>query len=232
MRKLIGFVTLALIAVALLTGQDSRGGRGIALEESYLQESIDSMLIREQSRSESREVKESALATIEAALQRGARNEEIRIALETMSLEGIVNRTMKDGVIVNNFPDIRSRTARCLGIMGGTQAYTILIRMLGAETQAFVLTEVVNALMAVGLNPNNETVKLITKRVRHFDVTLPDNLLAFAALRAYERFASENGWRLDTDTEALLVSISNGRYHPMACASARDLLDKLRSYHG
>ncbi|MDR1326740.1 MAG: HEAT repeat domain-containing protein [Treponema sp.] len=232
MQKLICFVMLALMAVALLTGQDSRGGRGITLEESYLQESIDIMLIREQSRSESREVKESALGTIEAALQRGTRSEEIRIALETMGLEGIVNRTMKDGVIANNFPDIRSKTARCLGIMGGTQAYTILIRMLGAETQAFVLADVVNALMVVGLNPNNETVKLITGRVKHFDVTLPDDLLAFAALRAYESFASQNDWRLDTDTEALLVSISNGRYHTTARAYARDLLAKLRSYHG
>ncbi|MDR2537231.1 MAG: HEAT repeat domain-containing protein [Treponema sp.] len=230
MRKSICFVTLALMALASLTGQDSR--RGIALEESYLQESIDIMLIREQSRSESREVKESALATIEAALQRGTRNEEIRIALETMGLEGIVNKTVKEGVIANNFPDIRSKTARCLGIMGGTQAYTILIRMLGAETQAFVLADVVNALRVVGLNPNNETVKLITKRVKHFDVMLPDDLLAFAALGAYERFASQNGWRLDADTEALLVSISNGRYHTTARAYARELLAKLRSYHG
>ena len=231
MQKLICFIMLAL-TVVLLTGQESRGGRGIALEESYLQESIDIMLIREQSQSESREVKESALANIQAALQRGTRNEEIRSALETLGLEGTVNKTIKNGAIVNNFPDLRRETARCLGIMGGTQAYTILIRMLGAETQAFVLAEVVNALMAVGLNPNNETVKLITKRVKHFDVTLPDNLLAFAALRAYERFASENGWRLDTDTEALLVSISDGRYHTTARAYARDLLAKLRRYHG
>ncbi|MDR0636736.1 MAG: HEAT repeat domain-containing protein [Treponema sp.] len=232
MQRSICFVTLALGALALLTGQDSRSGRGIALEESYLQESMDSMLIREQSRSESREVKESALATIEAALQRGTRNEEIRSALETLGLEGTVNKTIKNGAIVNSFPDIRRKTAHCLGIMGGTQAYTILIRMLGAETQAFVLAEVVKALMTVGLNPNNETVKLITKRVRHFDVTLPDDLLAFAALSAYERFASENGWRLDTDTEALLVSISDGRYHTTARAYAKDLLVKLRRYHG
>jgi hypothetical protein len=220
------------MVVASLMGQDSRDGRGITLEDSYLQESIDIMLIREQSRSESREVKESAIATIEAALQRGTRNEEIRIALETMGLEGIVNKTMKEGAIVNSFPDIRRKVARCLGIMGGTQAYTILIRMLGAEMQAFVLADVVDALTVVGLNPNNETVRLITKKVKHFDVTLPDNLLAFAALRAYERFASENGWRLDIDTEALLVSISNGRYHTTARAYARDLLAKLGAYHG
>ncbi|MDR2419580.1 MAG: HEAT repeat domain-containing protein [Treponema sp.] len=232
MRKLICFAVLALMALVWLTGQDSRGGRGIVLEESYLQESIDTMLIREQSRSESREVKESALASIEAALQRGTRNEEIRVALETMGLEGVVNKSMKDGVIANNFPDIRRKVARCLGMMGGTQAYTILIRMLGAETQAFVLADVVDALTVVGLNPNNETVKLITKRVKHFDVRLPDDLLAFAALRAYARFASENGWRLDIDTEALLVSISNGRYHTMARTYARDLLAKLGAYHG
>jgi hypothetical protein len=232
MRRLMCFITLVVMAVAGLAGQDSRSGRGISQEESYLQESIDMMMIREQSRSASREVQELALVNIEAALERGTRNDEIRIALETLSLEGIVNRTMENGVIVNNFPGVRSKAARCLGIMGGSQAQTILMRMLGAETQTQVLAEVVNALMVVGLNQNNATVALITNRLNHFDVTFPDNLLALAALGAYERFASQNNWRLDADTEDLLVRISNGRYQSTVRARARDLLAKLHSYHG
>jgi hypothetical protein len=232
MQRLIGFITLAVMAVAALAGQDSRSGRGITLEESYLQESIDLMLIQEQSRSASREVKESALVNIEAALRRGSTGEEILIALETIGFEGTVNKTMENGIIINDFPDIRGKAARCLGLMGGTQAYAILMRMLAAETQALVLADVVNALRVVGLNTNNETVRLITKRLNHFDVTLPDDLLAFVAMGAYERFASQRDWRLDIDTEELIVRISNGRYHTTIRAHARDLLAKLHSYHG
>jgi hypothetical protein len=230
MRRLIWIAALVLAVQAPAPAQNKQGGRGIALEESYLQESIDSMLIREQSRSDSRDVKESALATIEASLRRGTRNEDIRGALESMGLEGTLNRSIEQGRVRNNFPDIRRKTARCLGLMGGEEAYAILMRMLGAETQAFVLAEVVEALALVGINPNNEAVRLITARAARFDAGLPDNLLAFAVLRAYERFASENKWRLDPDSEALLANISSGRYHAAARAGARDLLFKLRGY--
>jgi hypothetical protein len=46
----------------------------------------------------------------------------------------------------------------------------------------------------------------------------------------YEKFAAQNGWKLDSDTEEVLTRASYGRYHTIIRTRARQLLAKLHTY--
>jgi hypothetical protein len=221
---------MALIAALPLVGQSRLSSGGITLEESYLQESIELMLIKEQSESSSREMKESAFKNIDAALKQGSKDRMIFVALETMALEGSFNKTMEEGVVVNNYPDLRSKAAYYLGILGGPDAQAVLLKMLGIEIAPMVLTEVVTSLGKISLNDNGEIVTLISKKIIALGFAYPDNRLTLAALEVYEKFAVQDGWKLDSDTEEVLTRASYGRYHTIIRTRARQLLAKLHTY--
>jgi hypothetical protein len=154
----------------------------------------------------------------------------IFVALETLALEGSLNKTMEEGVVVNNYPDLRSKAAHYLGILGGTEAQAILRRMLDIEIEPMILTEVVASLGKISLNRNGETVTLISKKITALGFVYPDNRLTLAALEVYEKFAAQDGWKLDPDTEEVLTRVSYGRYHTTIRTRARQLLAKLNAY--
>lgn len=147
-----------------------------------------------------------------------------------MALEGIVNKTVYNNRIRNNYPDIRGRAAAYLGGLGSPDAQQILLKMAQAEYEPMILTEVVKSLTKIGINDNNETVRMITKRLKAFDVLLPDNLLALAALEAYETFAYKDGGKLDTSTVQVIRRISEGRYHGIIRERAKQFLTLLHTY--
>jgi hypothetical protein len=221
---------LALVAPLPLVGQSRQNSGGITLEESYLQESIELMLIKQQSESPSRDMKESALKNIDTALKQGSKDRVLFVALETLALEGSLNKTTEGGVVVNNFPDLRSKAAHYLGILGGAESQTVLHKMLDIEIEPMILTEVVTALGKISLNRNGETVTLISKKIAALGFAYPDNRLTLAALEVYEQFAAQDGWKLDPDTEEVLTRISYGRYHTTIRIRARQLLAKLNAY--
>jgi hypothetical protein len=223
-------VLLVLIAALPLVGQSRLNSSGITLEGSYLQESIELMLIKEQSESLSREMKESAFKNIDTALAQGSKDRVIFVALETLALEGSFNKTIENGVVINNYPDLRSKAAHYMGILGGHDAQTVLLKMLDIESEPVILTEVVASLGKISSNDNGETVTLISKKITALGFAYPDNRLTLAALDVYEKFAAQDGWQLDPDTEEVLASVSYGRYHSTIRARARQLLAKLRTY--
>jgi plasmid stability protein len=230
------FIVLGLVGTMaiLVMGQDvdltTNPGILMTVEGSYLQESVDLMIIRQQSRAADREMKIHALENIRSAMDKGITGGEVLGALEYMALEGIVNKAINDR-IRNNYPDIRGQAAVYLGNLGNPEARKILVKMLQAEYEPMVLIEVVKSLTKIGINDhNNEMVYLITKRVNAFDVLVPDNLLALAALEAYEAFAAQSGGTLDTSTIQLIQRISEGRYHGAIRERAKQLLTKIYTY--
>ena len=90
----------AVIAVSAIAAQSSE----MTVEESYLQESIELMIIRETARASTREQKFVALEYINDAIERGSTNDEIRQTLDFLSREGRRTVAMENGRIVNNFP--------------------------------------------------------------------------------------------------------------------------------
>ena len=216
------------VAVSGIAAAQQLGTHAMTVEESYLQESIELMIIREQSRANSRDMKFIALEYIGDMIERGNRSEEIHSTLEFLGLEGVRSLARESGRLVNNFPDVRMRAATRLGELGTPEARDILATMLLADNEPMVISEVIRSLGIIGLNENEETANAISWVVQRFDIVNPNNMLAFAALDAYERLIAANGGIVSTNTINTIIRIAEGNYIRPVRERARVLLSELR----
>ncbi|GHV71819.1 hypothetical protein AGMMS49928_25490 [Spirochaetia bacterium] len=217
--------------LSFVTGQQNTGGeREMSVEESYLQESVELMVVREQSHAATRENKMIALEYIADLIENGNTGEEVREALEYMSLEGILNKSRENGRLVNNFPDVRVKAVAYLGDLGTPEAKDALLKVMVAENEPMVLTEAIKSLGKIGLNDNEETANTIAFIVSRFDVLNPDNLMALSALDAYEKLAEKNGGIKDPQALRIIMRIADGRYIKPVQDKARSLMSALRKY--
>ena len=223
------FILALLVLFAISSAWAQSSGREMTVEESYLLESIELMIIRETSRSDSMDQKQTALNYIGEAINRGNTGTEITQALEYLSMEGILNQSRENNRLVNNFPSIRRQAARYLGQVGTEEATECLLKICQKENEPMVLQEAVKALGDIGINNNDESVSVITWVVSRFDTLNPDNLLAIATIDAYEKFAKKNNGKLNLDAYRLLMRIEAGPYNPSVKARAKQLLADLHS---
>ena len=221
------------VASAMVMGQSrtSSNNQEMSVEQSYLQESVELMIIREQSRAESRDMKLIALEYIADAINRGNTGPEIKTALEYLGLEGVVNQTRENGRLVNNYPDVRTKAATYLGQLGTPEAKDTLIKMVLADNEPMVITEAIKSLATIGLNDNDETANAISWIVTRFDVLNPDNLLAISAIEAYEKIAAANGGIKDPSAIRALIRIADGNYIRPVQERAKEALMDLRKYN-
>jgi hypothetical protein len=230
-RRLFWFTVVFLAGFSLVMAQ-SRTNQEMSVEESYLQQSVEMMIIREQSRAENRDMKLIALEYIGDAINRGNRGEEVRSALEYLGMEGVMNMTRENGRIVNNYPDVRTKAATYLGEMGTPAAKTALLRMCRADNEPMVITEVIKSLAKIGNNDNDETLQTINWVFTRYDALNPDNLLALSALEAYEKLAEVNGGLHDPEVFDIVRRISQGPYIKLVQQRALQTLDILWGYAG
>jgi plasmid stability protein len=217
---------LIFVSVASIGAQTSQSGN-LTVEQSYLQQSVEIMIIREQSRADSREMKFVALEYIGDAISRGNTSDEIRASLEYLGIEGTINQTRENGRLMNNFPDVRVRAATHLGSLGTREAQQSLIKMCLADNEPMVLAEVIKSLARIGIDDNDQTVNAISWVVNHFNATNPDNLLALSALEAFEILAQTNGGIRSNAIETIM-RIAEGPYIRPVQDRAKQLLDALR----
>ncbi|MDR2553412.1 MAG: HEAT repeat domain-containing protein [Treponema sp.] len=222
-RFILGFC-VAIVFLFPTAGQESE----LSVEESYLQESIENRIIREQSRGDSREMKERALAYIDDAISRGNKSESIRQALAYMGLEGIKNRGRENGRLINNYPDIRRTCAKYLGQLGTPEAKETLLEMIYNENEPMVLQEAVKSLADMGIDDRGKTISAITWILQKFHNTNPDNLFALSAIEAYEKFGGINSANLDQNAVEMLNKISEGPYVTPVKDRAMQALVKIR----
>jgi hypothetical protein len=228
--KLISALIIAgLITVPSVMGQQS--DREMSVEESYLQDAIELMIIRETARSDSHDQKLIALEYIGSAIERGNTSDDIRIALEFLSFEGTRNRANENRRLVNDFPDIRRQAARYLGQIGTIEAKIALIRICTIEKESMVLTEALRSLGNIDAGNSEDSVTVILWIANKFNVSnAPDGLLALAAIEALDKIAErENGLR-SPEAFQLLVRISEGPYSPLVKERARRALTDMRRY--
>jgi hypothetical protein len=224
-RCFVIFCFMFVFAAALTMGQNTdQAGREMTVEQSYLQESVEMMIIREQSRTDSRDQKMIALEYIGDAINRGNVGEDVRSALEYLSLEGTVNKARENGRLVNNYPDVRTKAATYLGDLGTPEAKDALIKIVMADAEPMVLTEAIKSLAKIGINENEEAVNAIAWIVARFDVLNPDNLLALSAIEAFEKIAAKNGGIKDPNVVRVLMRIADGRYIPPVRDRAKQAL--------
>ncbi|MDR2103228.1 MAG: HEAT repeat domain-containing protein [Treponema sp.] len=227
-KRFVAVGIILTIMVSTVIGQNS--SREMSVEESYLQDAVELMIIREQSRGESRDMKMIALEYIGDAIERGNKGEEVRAALEYLAFEGIVNKTRENGRLLNNYPDVRTKAAAYLGDLGTPEARSTLIKIISADTEPMVLTEAVKSLAKINNADIEETINIITRMLSKFDTLNPDNLLALSALDAYDKLAQITRGKLDSTTVQLIIHISEGIYAKPVQAKARMVLSNIRKY--
>ena len=235
-KRLLVLAAVFITASVMVMGQSARprnssGTREkeMSVEQSYLQESVELMIIREQSRAESRDMKLVALEYIDDAINRGNKGDEIRQALEYLALEGVVNKTRENGRLLNNYPDIRMKAADYLGKIGTPEAKDALKKMVVADNEPMVIAEAVKSLGSIGLNDNDEVTDTIAFVVSRYDVLNPDNNLANSALEAFDRIARANG-KIDPAAIRTIQRIAEGNYIRPIQNRAKQLLSDLRKY--
>ena len=228
LKRFLILIIASVIIVSAVTAQTQQR-REMTVEESYLQEMIELMIIRETARSNTREQKFISLEYIGEAISRGNTNDEIRQTLEFLSLEGTRIQARENNRLVNNFPDVRRRAIMYLGQLGTEEAKNSLINVIqSGETEPLVLMETIRALGNIGINNNNEAVSNIVFAYRRFETLNPDNLMALAIIDSFEKFARNEGG-LSTDALQLLIRISEGVYVTPVRERARQLIADLRT---
>lgn len=234
-RRMCSVAAVSIAAASVLWAQtpsDKPAARELSVEESYLQESVELMVIREQTRAESRDMKLVALEYIGEAIEGGRAGAEVQKALEYLALEGVVSQAREGGIgrLTNNYPDVRAKAAKYLGDLGTEEAKKSLIRIVLAEPEPMVLTEAIKSLGKIGLNNNEETVTAISWIVTRFDVLNPDNILALSALEAFEKIAERNGGIKDPAAIRTILRIAEGQYIRPVQNRAKEVLSNLRKY--
>jgi len=219
-------IITALFAVSTAMGQSNDSE--MSIEESYLQEAIELMIIRETSRSDSREQKLLALEYIGDALERGSTNEELRTTLEYLSLEGTQNRVTQGRRLMNNYPEVRRAAAKYLGTVGTKEAKDALIKVCATDNEPMVLQEAIKSMGTIGLNENDDVVNTIVWVVNKFNSgDNPDQLLAIAAIDTLEKLAKKYR-SVDANTIQLISRIAEGPYYRAVQDRAKQALVNMR----
>jgi len=228
------FTILLLVAVIFTAVAAAQSGsqREMTIEESYLQDSIEIMIIKEMSRGTSREHKIASLDYIGDALERGNKSDEIRQTLEFLSMEGTRSTARERGRVMNNYTDVRRRAVRYLGMIGNEESRKTIISVLEVEREPMVIVEAIRALGDIGTNVNNETVRNICWVINRNLSTNADNSMVMAFMGAIKNIIRKNNG-LNNSPEAIqtLMRISEAPlFNNEVKTAARQLLAELRAY--
>lgn len=222
---------MSAFVVSITFAQSQSSERDMTVEESYLQESIEMMIIRETARGTTREQKQIALEYIADAIDRGNTNPEIAATLGFLSLEGRMIQSRENGRLINNFPEIRRQAARQLGRLGTEEAVAALLDIVRYDNEPMVLQEAIKALGDIGINnETNDTVRFIAHTARHNNNTNPDNLVALATIDTFEKIAkNNNGLNSPEAVQVLMLIAENYSYATPVRERSRQALAELRS---
>jgi len=222
LRRCFTLTIMTLLVVSVVMGQSNDSE--MSIEESYLQEAIEMMIIRETSRSDSLDQKLLALEHIGSAIERGSTNEEIRTTLEYLSLEGTQNKARMSGRLVNNHPTVRRQAAKYLGDLGTKEAKETLLRICSSENEPMVLQEAIKALGTIGMNESDDVINTIVWVMNRDTMSEnPDNILAVAAIDTIEKLSKQNK-TADPNAINVIARIMGGPYASPVKQRARQAL--------
>jgi hypothetical protein len=225
-KKLLSLLPAALFFVSFAVAQ-SNTGREMTVEESYLQESIEIMIIRETARSEGLDQKLFALDKIKEAMENNHKSSEIRQSLEFLAHEGSRNPIRENGRVINNFPQVRRQAAKLLGQFNTPEAKDALLEVCQFGKEPMVIQEAIKSLGNIGLNENGDTISTIVWVVSRLDAVSPDNLVALATIESFEKIAKKSGGIKDPNAVNLLIKISTGHYIRPVQERAKQLLNDM-----
>lgn len=220
------------VLVCLVCGIGSAQDRELTVEELYLRQ-IEFQIMKEKAFTGDLEMKEVVLDDLEEMIEEssvGQDNDDVQYILEYLGMEGTTNLQYEGRRVVNNYPQVRRKSAELLGKLGGERAKDTLITMLLRDDEPMVKAEAAFALGVIGLNEKNEVVQALVHALDQQDFTNPDNNFALAVVNALDRIAQQNNGINDPDAFRMLVRIAQGGYVKDVRARALMVLDSLRRY--
>jgi len=224
-----------LLAAGMLPAQQAAGAgtsKEITIEELFLQ-SVEFQILREKAFSDDYDVKMSALDDLDKKVTDGtykAGDPQVEFVLEYLALEGSGHTVRESGRLVNDFPEIRRRSANLLGKLGTDDAKNALIRVLLIDGEPMVQAEAAYALGVIGKNPDNQVVQALAFTYNRLDPSKPDNNLGYAICLAIEKIAQKTpGGIKDPAAYQMLVKIAGGNYLRTVKSKALQVLDELKT---
>jgi hypothetical protein len=210
------------VLAGLFTGVPFAYAQDMSIEESYLQKSVTTMIIREQALSGDRDTKLAALQHIRQLMDNGDTSDDLQEILAYMALEGVLNKIRLDGRVINNFPDIRMKAVEYLSDIKTKEATDVLVRLLLIEKEPSVVASAVRALTKHGFEDGDYSLNMILYVFTQYNSRMPSNVLALSVIDSCNRFAesteNKNMW-----IYATLLDISN---NPSYVKPVRDYADK------
>lgn len=224
---------LSMLAAMPLTAQDN--DEETTIEDIYLQTSLKTQIIKTEAESPAREIKLIALRDIQEMIESGLANEssvEVIQILDNLAKEGVDNSVYENGVLINNYTEVRRQACRTLGEIGGKHARDSLLTIMLNENEPMVMSEAVIALSKVGDNQTGEVVKTIGKAMKSQTAYNKDNNFAYASLIALEKIAEDNQGIEDQDIFQAVAAMVDPRtgYIKEVRDRAAELLKKLQLY--
>jgi hypothetical protein len=222
-------IIAALIAIPAGYVQSQSSDSNLSVEESYLQETVDLMIVRETSRQDSLNQKLAALEFIGSLLEQGNTNEEIRMTLERLSLEGTNVQSREKGRLKNDYPEVRRLAAKYLSAFNSEEAKIALIQVCVSDNEPLVIQEAIRSLGIIGRDSDGEAVGTIVWVTTKFHNTVaPDHFIALAAIEALDKIAKKNQ-RVSEGVFQLLIKISEGPYPPPIREKAKQTIIDIRN---
>jgi len=181
-------------------------------------------------------VRKRTLESINDAVERGNTSDEIYAALEYMAMEGLRNRTMERGRILNDYPEIRASVAEHLGRLGTAKASDILLQLCNAERkdEYYVMQRTISALGDIGINENDTTIRTIIWNVRNYNPNRPTTSIdrvIYSAIDAVDKIEKKNdGIKNEKDfkdVQDFLKRISDGNYSTPVRDRAKHVLEDI-----
>jgi hypothetical protein len=215
--------------------QDKPKGGEKTVEEAYLQESAEAMMVKELSRSDDKEGKLLALDYARKSIDAGRKNDEIRASLEYLALENtdVLVRSAGVGPVTNNFPDVRMTACEYLGNFPTVDSKDTLVRVIknSKVEDPMVLAEAIRSLGKIGMNDNDEVVDAIAYSVNHFaNVGMSEDRLAVYTMFAFTDLADKNQIKDMAPVTQTIMNFTKGIYVSAVQKLAKQTLDKLAQY--
>jgi hypothetical protein len=242
MKQLVRAALIAVISAALALGASAQTKAGTqqggekTVEEAYLQEAAEMVMVRELSRAEEKDGKLLALLYAKRAMDAGRKNDEVRSALQYLALENnqVVIRSAGVGAVTNNFPDIRAKACEYLGEFPSEDSKNTLESVLRNTRveDPMVLAEAIRSLAKIGANNSDEVVPIICASVNHFSALgMAEDRLAVYTLFAFSDLAEKNhGIKDMTTVTDTVMKFTEGAYVGAVKTLALQTLNKLSQY--
>jgi len=190
-KRLFSFMLTVFFIVSAAAAQDSSG-------TASKQASLNLMVFKGIYGADGLTIRKNTLKSISDAVEQGNTSDEIYDALEYLSMEGLKNRTMQRGQLLNDYPSVRRDVARELGKIGTEKAADILIQVCRNETAFDAQREAINALGNIGINDNGKTIDAILSipKLRSYDVQSTTDIdferLVSSAIDAFDKIDKKN----------------------------------------